>query len=45
MQLEPVDGDGPPSDVEPDQVGVDAGTSPTAGPEQGALHVDGESER
>jgi hypothetical protein len=45
MQLEPVDGDGPPSDVEPDQVGVDAGTSMTAGPEQGALHVDGESER
>ena len=40
IQLEPVEGDGPPVDVEPDQVGVDAGPAPAAGPEQAALHVE-----
>ena len=38
VQLEPVEGDGPPVDT--DQVGVDAGAAPAAGPEQAALHVE-----
>ncbi|OXM63477.1 hypothetical protein [Amycolatopsis vastitatis] len=40
IQLEPVEGDGPPADTEPDQVGVDAGSASAAGPEQAALHVE-----
>jgi len=43
VQLEPVAGDGPPVDTEPDQVGVDAGSAPAAGPEQAALHVEREA--
>ncbi|MEV6621771.1 hypothetical protein AB0M83_29415 [Amycolatopsis sp. NPDC051106] len=42
IQLEPVGGDGPPVDTEPDEVAVDAGPAPAAGPEQGALHVEDE---
>jgi hypothetical protein len=42
IQLEPADGDGPPVDTEPDEVAVDAGSAPAAGPEQGALHVEDE---
>jgi hypothetical protein len=45
VQLEPVAGDGPPVDTEPDQVGVEAGSAPAAGPEQAALHVEGEASR
>jgi hypothetical protein len=45
IQLEPVDGDGPPVDREPDQVAVEAGSAVSAGPEQGALHIEGESGR
>jgi hypothetical protein len=45
IQLEPVEGDGPPADTEPDQVGVDAGSAPAAGPEQAALHVEDASDR
>ncbi|MFJ7213454.1 hypothetical protein [Amycolatopsis sp. NPDC098790] len=41
-QLRPVDGDGPPADTEPDEVAADAGPAPAAGPEQAALHVEGE---
>ena len=40
IQLEPVEGDGPPVDTEPDQVGVEAGSAPAAGPEQAALHIE-----
>ncbi|MDX3189641.1 hypothetical protein PV458_14655 [Streptomyces sp. MN03-5084-2B] len=40
VQLEPVAGDGPPLDTEPDQVAVDAGSAPAAGPEQAAMHVE-----
>jgi hypothetical protein len=42
IQLEPAEGDGPPVDTEPDEVAVDAGPAPSAGPEQGALRVEGE---
>ncbi|MET9000005.1 hypothetical protein [Amycolatopsis sp. Hca4] len=42
VQLAPVDGDGPPVDTEADEVGVDAGSAPAAGPEQAALHIEGE---
>ncbi|WP_033262349.1 hypothetical protein [Amycolatopsis vancoresmycina] len=42
IQLEPVEGDGPPSDTEPDEVAVDAGPAVAAGPEQGALHIEDE---
>ncbi|SED01259.1 hypothetical protein SAMN04489727_5995 [Amycolatopsis tolypomycina] len=42
LQLQPVEGDGPPADREPDQVGTEAGSAVAAGPEQGALHVEGE---
>ncbi|WP_206784764.1 hypothetical protein [Amycolatopsis sp. MtRt-6] len=45
LQVEPVDGDGPPVDSEADQVGVDAGSAPAAGPEQAALHVEDERAR
>ncbi|WP_410667592.1 hypothetical protein [Amycolatopsis sp. cmx-4-68] len=40
IQLEPVEGDGPPVDTEPDEVAVDGGTAPAAGPEQAALHIE-----
>nr|WP_318307300.1 hypothetical protein [Amycolatopsis sp. MEP2-6] len=40
IQLAPVEGDGPPVDTEPDEVAVDAGTVPAAGPEQAALRVE-----
>ncbi len=43
VQLEAVEGDGPPVDTEPDQVGVDAGSAPAAGPEQAALHIEAEA--
>lgn len=42
IQLAPVEGDGPPVDTEPDEVAVEAGPSPAAGPEQAALRVDDE---
>ncbi|MDQ7808899.1 hypothetical protein Q5425_34620 [Amycolatopsis sp. A133] len=42
MQLEPVEGDGPPFDTEPDQVGVEAPSAVAAGPEQAAMHIEGE---
>ncbi|WP_233223919.1 hypothetical protein [Amycolatopsis sp. CA-128772] len=42
IQLAPVEGDGPPVDTEPDEVGVDAGPAVAAGPEQDALHVEQE---
>ncbi|WP_410613091.1 hypothetical protein [Amycolatopsis sp. lyj-109] len=45
IQLEPVEGDGPPIDREPDQVAVEAGSAVAAGPEQGALHIEGETRR
>ncbi|WP_410590089.1 hypothetical protein [Amycolatopsis sp. lyj-23] len=45
MQLEPVEGDGFPFDSEPDEVGVEAGSAVTAGPEQAALHIEGENGR
>jgi hypothetical protein len=41
-QLQAVDGDGPPVDTEADEVAVEAGTSPAAGPEQAALRVEDE---
>jgi hypothetical protein len=42
IQLEPVEGDGPPLDREADEVAVDAGPAVAAGPEQAALHVEEE---
>ncbi|MEV4050325.1 hypothetical protein AB0J55_03970 [Amycolatopsis sp. NPDC049688] len=42
IQLEAVEGDGPPADTEADEVAVDAGPAVAAGPEQGALHVEEE---
>jgi hypothetical protein len=41
-QLRPVEGDGPPVDTEPDEVAVEAGSGPAAGPEQAALHIENE---
>ncbi len=41
-QLRAVEGDGPPVDTEPDEVAVSGGSSPAAGPEQAALHVEDE---
>jgi hypothetical protein len=40
IQLEAVEGDGPPADTEPDEVAVDGGPASAAGPEQAALHVE-----
>jgi hypothetical protein len=40
IQLEPVEGDGPPVDTEADEVAADAGSAPAGGPEQAAMHVD-----
>ncbi|SFW79139.1 hypothetical protein [Amycolatopsis australiensis] len=42
VQLEPVEGDGPPRDTEPDAVGAAARDESAAGPEQEALHVEEE---
>lgn len=42
IQLEPVDGDGPPIDTEADEVGEATGAGPAAGAEQAALHVEEE---
>jgi hypothetical protein len=42
-QLAPVEGDGPPVDTERDEVAVDAGPAPAAGPEQAAVHVESRS--
>lgn len=45
IQLEPVEGDGPPVDAEPDEIAADAGTAVAGGPEQGALHIEGDAGR